>query len=215
MVHTATETSTSMPATEVPPQQTPHSSEEVVKQQISVATTVLLQAVDVLDNHLTSDEQLTIQSKHLPGSTIGKHLRHARDHFELLLACMQSQPPRVLSYDTRIRNTPMETSIEGARTALLDSVKRLEETVPTISFDEEITLQAITPYMHTFKSTLGREVRLTITSHIYWLRRIAVVRKFTLRTSLVNGEYQARSFPAWNLIDLPFSCVSSPANWFV
>ena len=67
-----------MPATEVPPQQTPHSSEEVVKQQISVATTVLLQAVDVLDNHLTSDEQLTIQSKHLPGSTIGPRILFPR-----------------------------------------------------------------------------------------------------------------------------------------
>jgi hypothetical protein len=36
-----------------------------------VSTTVLQQALDLLENILTSDEQLTIQSKFLPGSTIG------------------------------------------------------------------------------------------------------------------------------------------------
>jgi hypothetical protein len=45
---------------------------DMVKQQLAVAKTVLLQAVDLLDNHLTSDEQITVHSQHLPGSTIGK-----------------------------------------------------------------------------------------------------------------------------------------------
>jgi hypothetical protein len=36
-----------------------------------VSTTVLQQALDLVENILTSDEQLTIQSKFLPGSTIG------------------------------------------------------------------------------------------------------------------------------------------------
>ncbi|KAH9487116.1 FK506-binding protein 5 [Psilocybe cubensis] len=135
-----------------------HAVCDIVKQQIAVAKTVLLQAVDLVDNHLTSDEQLTVNSKHLPGSTIGKHLRHARDHFVLLIECMQSPSPRVLSYDTRIRNTPMENSIDGARSALLDAVKQLEEVVPAVNFDEEISLHAITPYMHSFKTTIGREL---------------------------------------------------------
>jgi len=47
------------------------SSREVVLQQLMVAKTVLLQAVDLVDEHLTSDEQLTVHSKYLPGSTIG------------------------------------------------------------------------------------------------------------------------------------------------
>jgi len=139
-------------------QQTVTSTHEVVKQQLAVAKTVLLQAVDLLDNHLTYDEQLTVHSKYLPGSTIGKHLRHARDHFVLLVECIQSPSPRVLSYDTRIRNTPMESSLEAARAAILDTVKQLENAVPTATFDEEISLQAITPYMHSFKTTIGREV---------------------------------------------------------
>lgn len=44
---------------------------EVLCQQISVAKTVLLQAIDLLDNYLTSDEQLSVHSQFLPGSTIG------------------------------------------------------------------------------------------------------------------------------------------------
>jgi hypothetical protein len=48
------------------------SNHDMVKQQLAVAKTVLLQAVDLLDNHLTSDEQITVHSQHLPGSTIGK-----------------------------------------------------------------------------------------------------------------------------------------------
>lgn len=40
-------------------------------QLLSVSKTVLLQAVDLLDNYLTSDDQLILSSKYLPGSTIG------------------------------------------------------------------------------------------------------------------------------------------------
>ena len=43
----------------------------MVSQQLSVAKTVLLQAVDLLDNYLVSDEQLKVQSRFMPGSTIG------------------------------------------------------------------------------------------------------------------------------------------------
>lgn len=47
------------------------SSNEMVTQQLSVAKTVLLQAIDLLDNYLVSDQQLTVQSQFMPGSTIG------------------------------------------------------------------------------------------------------------------------------------------------
>ena len=36
-----------------------------------VSKTVLLQAIDLLDNHLDSDDRLTTSSRYLPGSTIG------------------------------------------------------------------------------------------------------------------------------------------------
>lgn len=49
----------------------PASTDETLFQQMEVAKTVLHQAVDLLDNHLTSDDQLTVHSQYLPGSTIG------------------------------------------------------------------------------------------------------------------------------------------------
>ena len=42
-----------------------------LEQLLDVSTKVLEQALDLLDNTLTSDEQLTVSSKFLPGSTIG------------------------------------------------------------------------------------------------------------------------------------------------
>ncbi|KAG6910600.1 hypothetical protein DXG01_009551 [Tephrocybe rancida] len=146
-----------------------------------VSKTVLLQAVDLLDNYLTSDDQLTISSKFLPGSTIGvslaleflhalikvltksvsgKHLRHARDHFVLLLDSVSSSPPRVLSYDTRCRNTPMEGSRSAARAALMEAIEQLETQVPLVRMDSPITLHAVTPDLQEFQTTFGREVRL-------------------------------------------------------
>ncbi|TFK76839.1 hypothetical protein BDN72DRAFT_830002 [Pluteus cervinus] len=127
-------------------------------QLLFVSRTVLLQAVDLLDNYLTSDEQLTVHSRYLPGSTIGKHLRHARDHFILLTECVASQPPYALSYDTRVRGTPMESSRHQARQALLDTIARLEEIIPKTKLNEAIQLNAITPYMQTFETTFGREL---------------------------------------------------------
>lgn len=88
----------------------------------------------------------------------GKHLRHSRDHFELLLDCIKSPPPHVLSYDVRIRNTPMEQDRVAARTALMETTKRLEEVVPGANPSTRLTLQAVTPYLQEFDTSFGREV---------------------------------------------------------
>ena len=42
-------------------------------QLLSVSTTVLRQAQDLVENVLTSDDQLQVHSKYLPGSTIGEY----------------------------------------------------------------------------------------------------------------------------------------------
>jgi hypothetical protein len=42
-----------------------------LNQLLEVSTTILEQALDLLENYLTHDEQLTVQSKYVPGSTIG------------------------------------------------------------------------------------------------------------------------------------------------
>lgn len=195
---------------------------EMIAQQLSVAKTVLSQAVDLLDNYLVSDQQLTVQSRFLPGSTIGtripslleslsncfftgKHLRHARDHFVLLIACISNPPPRVLSYDTRIRDTPMETNRTEARIALMDTIKQLEKVIPTVNFQEQISLHAVTPHLHSFQTTIGREVTnvlfLTVIFDQCWT---AMVHQPALRTPLVDGE-QDYIYGNARLISLPRS----------
>lgn len=56
-----------------------HSEKEMqnLEQILDVSTTVLGQAIDLLENSLVSDEQLIVQSKYLPGSTIGVYYSHS------------------------------------------------------------------------------------------------------------------------------------------
>ena len=91
----------------------------------------------------------------------GKHLRHARDHFSLLLDSIDPQTGNVINelcYDVRSRGTPMETSRAAAREALEECVERLEGLVPKTKKDEVVVLNAVTPHMQTFRTSFGREV---------------------------------------------------------
>ncbi|KIM20408.1 hypothetical protein M408DRAFT_333997 [Serendipita vermifera MAFF 305830] len=128
------------------------------EQLIIVAIAVLEQAVDLVEGSLQNDSQLTFASTLIPGSTIGKHLRHARDHFALLLDGMEREvKPCRVSYDVRARNTPMEGSRSSAVQALQDTIQRLRN-LKINDIDDELTLDAITPYPQTLKSSVGREL---------------------------------------------------------
>jgi hypothetical protein len=101
------------------------------EQLIIVGLAVLRQGLELVSKTLTDDSQLSFPSKLIPGSTIGrlicmetrhfknkssasgKHLRHARDHYSLLLESLNSKPI-VLNYDKRQRDRPMEISIAAA-----------------------------------------------------------------------------------------------------
>jgi hypothetical protein len=74
---------------------TPQDRSVVVEQLTEVAIDIINQAIDLLSS-LADDKQLTYQSKYIPGSTIGKHLRHARDHYVLLVQVSLVGPITVL-----------------------------------------------------------------------------------------------------------------------
>ncbi|KAH8100506.1 hypothetical protein BXZ70DRAFT_907198 [Cristinia sonorae] len=139
---------------------------KALERLIEVSSVVLAQAVDLVDNSLVSDEQMTAKSQYIPGSTIvhlltpteGKHLRHARDHFMLLMDSVSTSAPHVLNYDVRSRNTPMETSRKDAHDALSEAIARLKDQVPLVHLDEPITLHAVTPYPQVVQTTFGREL---------------------------------------------------------
>ena len=61
----------------------------------------------------------------------------------------------------------MEANRQSAKKVVQDTIAKLEEVIPTMNFDEEITLNAITPHMHTFKTTIGREVRKIFHENLY------------------------------------------------
>jgi len=60
-------------------------------------------------------------SHHLPGGTIGKHLRHLLDHIEAAVRAWE-QPHEVLDYDHRHRDTPVESQVLAA----LGAIDRLD-----------------------------------------------------------------------------------------
>ena len=84
----------------------------------------------------------------------------------------------------------METSRADARTALLDTIKQLEKVIPTTNFQEQISLHAITPHLHSFQTTIGREVSRAsffVTTSLYQCWTV-MVRQSTLCAPLVDGE---------------------------
>lgn len=52
----------------------------------------------------------------------------------------------------------MERSRPAAVEAIQFAMKRLEEVVPKVGLEDEVSLTAVTPSLQTFKTTFGREV---------------------------------------------------------
>ncbi|KAF8610480.1 hypothetical protein BDV93DRAFT_517610 [Ceratobasidium sp. AG-I] len=150
------------------PVKKPEGQSATVVQLTEVAGSVLGQAIDLLENTLSDDKQLVFSSKYIPGSTIGKHLRHARDHYILLIQSVTSQAPAEgssnkvpanLSYDARIRDTPVETSIEAGIKAFRETIASLDEISRYVPEDKPVVLKADTgPYEQVLHSTFGREL---------------------------------------------------------
>ncbi|KAG6818437.1 hypothetical protein H0H93_004988 [Arthromyces matolae] len=121
---------------------------------------VLNQAITFLDKYISSDDQLTKPSEFIPGSTIGKHLRHALDHFDVLMKSVSSSgsPPYRLSYDQKERDTSIESNLSAAKSAISTCIKLLNEHASSTQLDTPIILEAVTPAQVELKTTFGREL---------------------------------------------------------
>ncbi|KAH7104190.1 hypothetical protein BKA62DRAFT_693820 [Auriculariales sp. MPI-PUGE-AT-0066] len=164
--------------------------QETYLQLLAVGSTVLGQALTLLANTVINEEQLTYTSKHIPGSTIGKHLRHVLDHYTLLLDALETSHPEdsvelreehlELNYDERKRNTPVETSRDAAKKAYETIIARLEAfgglkggSVPQLTLP--VFLAADTPHHVTVKSSLGRELWFCALHAIHHYSMIRVI----------------------------------------
>ena len=56
-------------------QNTPQDEATSLARLLETSTAILRQAIDLVEDGLTSDDQLSIQSNHIPGSTIGAPIR--------------------------------------------------------------------------------------------------------------------------------------------
>lgn len=138
------------------------------------------QIITLLNCTLTSSAQLTHESTLIPGSTIGKHLRHVHDHFRLLLDALvasgndeseeeesvsneSSSIP--LSYDTRSRNLPSESLHAAALESFVSLRGRLEREMNRKrgrgwNAKRRMTLTAVIPTPIVVETSVGREVGL-------------------------------------------------------
>ncbi|KAI5479712.1 hypothetical protein MNV49_002973 [Pseudohyphozyma bogoriensis] len=127
-----------------------------------IAVHYIQQTLDLLTSTVTEDEHLSFSSNLIPGSTIGKHLRHLHQHFLLLLSSLPSSSsaptePLSLSYDVRSRNLASETSHAAAVASFEDLKERLAEgrNVPS---GLSVKLEAVTPVVVQVESSWAREV---------------------------------------------------------
>jgi hypothetical protein len=94
----------------------------------------------------------------LPGGTIGKHLRHLVDHYAAALVGHETD--RVVDYDHRERNVPMENDTMCAVEYLTRLIAELADVSPA-SLDSTLTIRIMTSASGDtmlLASTLGREL---------------------------------------------------------
>ncbi|KAJ2482093.1 hypothetical protein IWW47_005848, partial [Coemansia sp. RSA 2052] len=96
-----------------------------------------------------SDSSYTRESYALPGSTIGKHVRHILDHFSLLFAAISNNSQSLVNYSHRERNTATQESVAGgiaSLQAMAELALRLHgQTGITMRADDAITVADTMP----------------------------------------------------------------------
>ncbi|KAI8450245.1 hypothetical protein BY996DRAFT_4568459, partial [Phakopsora pachyrhizi] len=129
------------------------------------------------------DRLISRVSTILPGSTIGKHLRHVHDYFRILLESIGSED-KILNYDNRRRNLPMETSHKVLLKEFISLrrllVERLKDRIESRDHrDIRLFLVALTPDKLTFQTTFTREL---------WFVTLHSTHHFALIRSIINAE---------------------------
>ncbi|KAJ1906260.1 hypothetical protein GGI01_001764 [Coemansia sp. RSA 376] len=108
-----------------------------------------------------TDTKYTTESDALPGSTIGKHVRHILDHFTLLFSALTIDPHPTVSYSHRERNTFAQDTVAGGVAsieAMAQTARNLRE--QDVSSANPITISDTMPGGNDekFLSTVGREL---------------------------------------------------------
>ncbi|KAJ1721076.1 hypothetical protein LPJ53_004367 [Coemansia erecta] len=106
----------------------------------------------------------TQESAALPGSTVGKHVRHLLEHFTQLLSALPLPMPKV-DYAARKRNHDIEASVQGGIDGVDDILRELDRCTDYFgsgewTVDKAVRVVDVMPdgQEAVFMSTLGREL---------------------------------------------------------
>ena len=159
------------------------------------------------------DRILTYESTLIPGSTIGKHLRHTLDHYRLLLESVPPSSsmagPLEVNYDTRMRLLDMEGDPAVALRSFEEVERLLDAAADRMSLDKPVKLTALTPHHQEFESSFGREVRACVSCHSrsprcqadplllpltkqLWFVALHAIHHYSLLRVIATGELRMR-----------------------
>ena len=118
-----------------------------------------------------SDAEFTAVLELLSGNTIGKHVRHIAEFFDLLISGSVSG---VINYDLRKHDELLETS---AKVAMV-KIEKLKSAIGALSLGEEIILEvsyeSTDEEKQTIKSSVGRELAYNIEHAIHHMAIIKI-----------------------------------------
>lgn len=120
----------------------------------AMACIVLTQCAEALAAF--DDARYTAPAPDGSGGSVGKHVRHALDHFCALL----EQPEDAIDYDRRDRGVPVETD-KGAAVREIDRLAALASGLHEVDLYREVTILAMLDGSGStarLPSTLGREL---------------------------------------------------------
>ncbi|MBW0461501.1 hypothetical protein O181_001216 [Austropuccinia psidii MF-1] len=162
-----------------------HESQKQLLELKKVGITSLDQAIHLLQDIITNDDQLTRKSSIISCSTIGKHLRHLHDHFRILLETVQSKS-KTINYDIKSPSAFMENS---RQVSLNEFRKTKRKLIELIDFrikhfsqnqpDSNLNLITITPSKIQLQTNFNREL---------WYVSSHAIHHFALIKAIVTGE---------------------------
>ncbi|KAJ2777270.1 hypothetical protein GGI15_004560 [Coemansia interrupta] len=131
--------------------------------QLIVGAVTNLTSLSQMISGLTA-ESYTQESTALPGSTVGKHVRHLLEHFTQLLSALPLPMPTV-DYAARKRNQGIEASVQGGIGGVDEILCELDRCAEYLgsgewSVDKAVRVVDVMPdgQEAVFMSTLGREL---------------------------------------------------------
>lgn len=148
-----------------------------MQNQIITATNEILgQLIGLCENVNTS--QYTKPLELLSNNTIGKHLRHIIEFYDILIdACEENKP---VSYDSRIHCTETETNVKLASERVNKALNWVKDIRESKKLELVVSYDNVNKSSFSISSTLERELVYNIEHAIHHMAiiRIAIEKEF-------------------------------------